>query len=78
MPLQIIAFIVGHVLEYFCLVKFCDVFVNGASAIAKKLNISPLIIGLTYVTSVIAAKKGQNEIALGNVIGFNIFNIILC
>ncbi len=61
--------------------------VNGASEIARMFHISETIIGLTIVaigtslpelvTSVVASKKGENEIAIGNVIGSNIFNILL-
>lgn len=61
--------------------------VDGASAIAKRYNISDLVIGLTVVSfgtsapelvvSVLAAQKGTAELALGNVIGSNIVNICL-
>ena len=64
-----------------------DRFVAGASDIAKALGVSEAIIGLTIVamgtslpelaTSVVAAVKGRPGIALGNVIGSNIFNIFL-
>lgn len=64
-----------------------DRFVAGASGIARGLGVSEAIIGLTIVaagtslpelaTSVTAALKGQTGIALGNVIGSNIFNIFL-
>lgn len=64
-----------------------DRFVDGASAIASSLGISDAVIGLTIVaagtslpelaTSVAAAVKGKPGIALGNVIGSNIFNIFL-
>ena len=64
-----------------------DKFVAGASALARKLGVSPLLIGLTIValgtslpelvTSIVAARKGQNDIAMGNVIGSNLFNIFL-
>ena len=60
--------------------------VNGATYIAKTVGISDRIIGLTIVafgtslpelvTSVMAAKKGKNDIAIGNVVGSNIFNIL--
>jgi len=60
--------------------------VDGAISIASGLGVSETIIGLTIVavgtsmpelvTSVIAARKGQVEVALGNVIGSNIFNIL--
>ncbi|MFI3206521.1 MAG: calcium/sodium antiporter [Clostridia bacterium] len=61
--------------------------VNGATDIAKMFGISETIIGLTIVaigtslpelvTSVVATKRGENDIAIGNVIGSNIFNILL-
>ncbi|MCM1093406.1 MAG: calcium/sodium antiporter [Lachnospiraceae bacterium] len=64
-----------------------DRFVAGASGIARGLGVSEAIIGLTIVaagtslpelaTSVAAALKGKTGIALGNVIGSNIFNIFL-
>ena len=90
LPWQIIAFIVGLVVGIFCLVKFCDIFVNGASAIAKKLHISPLIIGLTVVAigtscpelavsvsdSIATLAEGGNaNVAIGNVVGSNICNL---
>ena len=60
--------------------------VDAATFFAKAFNMSELLIGLTIVavgtslpelvTSVVAAKKGESEIALGNVIGSNIFNIL--
>lgn len=59
--------------------------VNGATDIAEKLNVSQNVIALTIVaigtslpelvTSVIASKKGEVDIAIGNVVGSNIFNI---
>lgn len=64
-----------------------DRFVAGASGIASRLGVSDAVIGLTIVaagtslpelaTSVTAALKGKPGIALGNVIGSNIFNIFL-
>lgn len=64
-----------------------DVLVQGASGIAKKMKLSPLVIGMTVVAfgtsapelmvSVKAAYMGSPEIALGNVIGSNIANIAL-
>lgn len=60
--------------------------VDGASSLAKKLNISNLIIGLTVVAlgtsapemtvSVYSAYQGESDIALGNVIGSNIINVL--
>lgn len=68
------------------LIKGADCFVEGASSIAKKFRIPTLIIGLTIVAfgtsapeaavSIASAIKGQNEIALGNIIGSNIFNLL--
>ncbi|WP_297518256.1 calcium/sodium antiporter [uncultured Clostridium sp.] len=64
-----------------------DLVVKNASAIAISLGMSEKLIGLTIVaigtslpelvTSVVAARKGENGIALGNVLGSNIFNIVL-
>jgi len=60
--------------------------VNGAVALARSLGLSELIIGLTIIaagtslpevaTSVIASLRGQRDIAVGNVVGSNIFNIL--
>jgi len=60
--------------------------VEGATGIAKAVGLSETVIGLTVVaigtslpelvTSVVAARKNQNDIAVGNVIGSNIFNIL--
>ncbi len=64
-----------------------DLVVESATAIAKAFGLSETLIGLTIVaigtslpelvTSVVAAKKGEVEMAIGNVIGSNIFNILL-
>ncbi len=60
--------------------------VNGATTVAEVLGMDETLIGMTIVavgtslpelvTSMVAAKKGESDIALGNVIGSNIFNII--
>lgn len=62
-----------------------ELVVNNATIIAKLLNISDNIIALTIVaigtslpevvTSIVAAKKGESDIAIGNVVGSNIFNV---
>ena len=75
--------IIGMVL----LIKGADFFVDGASKIAKALKIPTLIIGLTLVSmgtsapelsvSLNASLIGSNDISFGNVIGSNIFNILL-
>ncbi len=60
-------------------------FVDGAVSIATVLGMTERVIGLTVVaigtslpelvTSIVAARKGQNDIAVGNIVGSNIFNI---
>ena len=69
------------------LIYSSDLFVDFASEIAKALDVSEKIIGLTIVgcgtsapelaTSIMAARKGEGEMAIGNVIGSNIFNIFM-
>ena len=64
-----------------------DMVVNSATNIATSFGMSANLVGLTivaigtslpeFVTSVIAVRKGETEIAIGNVIGSNIFNILL-
>ena len=81
--MEYILLIVGFVL----LVKGADFFVDGASSIAGKLKVPSLIIGLTVVSmgtslpeaavSISASLAGNNDISLGNVIGSNIFNLLM-
>jgi cation:H+ antiporter len=69
------------------LVKSADYLVDGASAIAKKFNISDIVIGLTVVAfgsslpelfvNVIASTEGSAGVATGNILGSNIANILL-
>lgn len=69
-----------------CLVLGSNLFVSSASAVASQLGVSESVIGLTIVaggtslpelaTSVVAARKGQSAIAIGNVIGSNVFNVL--
>lgn len=64
-----------------------DLVVDSATEIAVRFGLSQTFIGLTIVamgtslpelvTSMVAAKKGENDLALGNVVGSNIFNILL-
>ena len=75
--------IVGFVL----LVKGADFFVSGASSVAKALKVPSVIIGLTIVAmgtsapetavSITASLGGNNGISLGNIIGSNIFNLLM-
>lgn len=78
-----IVFIIGGIVA----IKFGgDFVVDGASTIAAKMGLSQNLIGLTIVacgtslpelvTSVVAARKNELDMALGNVIGSNIFNIL--
>ena len=70
-----------------CLIVGSNLFVESASAVAKTLGVSDAMIGLTIVaggtslpelaTSVVAALKGRSSIAIGNVIGSNVFNILM-
>ncbi len=82
-----ILLIVCLVLGFLLLVKGADFFVEGASDIARKLGIPSIIIGLTIVAlgtslpelavSMTAALKGSNDIALGNVTGSNLMNLLV-
>jgi cation:H+ antiporter len=81
--MEYILLIVGFVL----LIKGADFFVDGASSIAAKLRVPSLIIGLTVVSigtsmpeaavSVSASLSGNNGISLGNVVGSNLFNLLV-
>lgn len=81
--LTYILFVVGFVL----LIKGADLLVDGAASVAKKFNISSIVIGLTivafgtsapeFVVNIFASVKGNSEIAIGNILGSNIANIFL-
>lgn len=72
------------VLGFIFLIKGADLFVEGASSIASKIGVSQMLIGLTIVSfgtsapeaavSIGASLNGSNGIALGNILGSNIFN----
>lgn len=76
-------FVVGLV----CLILGSNLFVDNASFVASTLGVSDAVIGLTIVaggtslpelaTSMVSAKKGNSDIAIGNVIGSNVFNILM-
>jgi len=76
-------FIVGFII----LIKGADFLVNGASAIAKRLKVSDLVIGLTIVAfgtsapelvvNLFSSTRGYTDLAIGNVLGSNIANILL-
>lgn len=75
------------ILGFVLLVKGADFFVEGSSSVAKLLRIPTIIIGLTIVAfgtsapelavSISASLSGSNDIAVGNVIGSNIFNLMM-
>lgn len=81
--LQIILLIVGFVL----LMKGADIFVDGSSSLADRLGIPQIVIGLTIVAfgtsapeaaiSITAGIKGSADLAVSNVIGSNIMNVLL-
>ena len=83
MLLSILLLIVGFVI----LIKGADVFVDGASCLARNFKLSAMFIGLTIVAfgtsapelavSIQSLLKGNGEIILGNVIGSNIMNVLL-
>ena len=80
---SIVLLLVGFVL----LIKGADFFVEGSSSVAKSLRIPSMIVGLTIVAmgtslpelavSVTASLAGNNALAVSNVIGSNIFNLML-
>ncbi len=84
---KIILLIVMVVGGLFALIKGADAFVDGACGIANRLKIPAIIIGLTIVSigtslpetavSVTAVTQGSSEIAISNVVGSNIANILL-
>ncbi|MBK6390289.1 MAG: calcium/sodium antiporter [Saprospiraceae bacterium] len=75
------------IIGFIIIIKGADLLVDGASSIAKKLNVSDLVIGLTVVAfgtsapelfvNVFASIQGNSEIAIGNILGSNIANILL-
>lgn len=81
--LQILILALGFV----ALVKGADIFVDGSASLARRFRVPSLVIGLTIVAlgtsmpelavSTTAALVGANEIALSNVVGSNIFNLLV-
>lgn len=82
LPVQLLMILVGLI----CIVLGSDFVVDGATEIAKVIGISDRIIGLTIVafgtslpelvTSIAAARRGNADIAIGNIVGSNVFNIL--
>ncbi len=83
LPIQFLLLVVGFVL----LMKGADIFVDGSSALADKIGIPQIVIGLTIVAfgtsapeaaiSITAGVKGSADLAVSNVIGSNIMNVLL-
>ena len=75
------------IIGFIILIKGADFFVDGASSIAKIAKMPTLLIGLTIVAfgtsapeaavSINAAIRGSNDIAIGNIVGSNIFNLLI-
>lgn len=71
---------------FYALIKGADIFVDGSAALAGNFRVPALVIGLTIVAlgtsapelavSISAALQGSNEIAVSNVVGSNIFNLL--
>ena len=82
LPVQLLMILVGLV----CIVLGSRFVVDGATEIAEVIGISERIIGLTIVafgtslpelvTSIAAARRGNADIAIGNIVGSNVFNIL--
>lgn len=83
-PVRTVVYIVGGIAAIVC---GGNLVVDSASRIARSFGMSQTLVGLTIValgtslpelvTSVVASRKGENGLALGNVIGSNIFNILM-
>lgn len=83
MFLDILLFILGIVL----IIAGANYLTEGASALARRFGVSPLVVGLTIVAfgtsspelivSLLSALKGNSDIAMGNVVGSNIFNVLV-
>lgn len=83
LPVQFLLLVVG----FFLLMKGADVFVDGSSALADRMGIPQIVIGLTIVAfgtsapeaaiSITAGIKGSADLAVSNVVGSNILNVLL-
>jgi cation:H+ antiporter len=86
-PASVVLCLVLLVAGLALLVAGSELFVRNASSLAAALGVSEGVIGLTIVaggtslpelaTSIVAARKGRSALAIGNVIGSNVFNILL-
>ena len=81
--IEYLLLLVGFVI----LIKGAHYFIEGSSYLAKRIGVSPLIIGLTvvafgtslpeFIINIFSAINGSNDLALGNIIGSNISNTLL-
>ena len=72
---------------FFLVIYGANYLVDGAASLARRLNVSNIVIGLTVVAfgtsapelivTIVASTEGSNDIALGNVLGSNILNVLL-
>ena len=75
------------IIGLYILIRGADLLVDGAASLAKKFNVAPMIIGLTIIAfgtsapellvSIVSSTRGANDLALGNIFGSNIANILL-
>lgn len=85
-PMAVWLSIVWIIVGLACLIGGSNLFVEGATKVAEHIGVSEAVIGLTIVaggtslpelaTSVVSARKGNSGIAIGNVLGSNVFNIL--
>ncbi len=85
--MEIVMNIVKLLVGFLLLIRGADSFVDGASSLARKIKIPSLVVGLTIVAmgtsapelavSVTSSLNGANEMAVSNVIGSNIFNLLM-
>lgn len=83
LPVQFLLLVIG----FFLLMKGADIFVDGSSALADRMGIPQIVIGLTIVAfgtsapeaaiSITAGIKGSADLAVSNVVGSNIINVLL-
>ena len=84
---MIFLYILALVAGFAALIKGADFFVDGSASLARIFRVPAMIVGLTIVAmgtsapelavSTLAAIEGSNEIALSNVVGSNVFNILM-
>ena len=84
---MVLLYLVILIVGFAALVKGADLFVDGSSALARNFRVPSLVIGLTIVAlgtsapefavSTVAAANGSNEIAMSNVVGSNLFNLLV-